>query len=133
MTDFKSDMKTLLRCMILMASADDKLHEQEVEVIATVYQELMGQPIDRTLVKELFEGLPRAGQAQLFDNAAAFETLDIEMKRLIVKACYLVTVSDREVAEAELETLASIAAALHLSEDQFVRIVREMSPARSHL
>jgi uncharacterized tellurite resistance protein B-like protein len=133
MTDFKSDMKTLLRCMILMASADDKLHEQEVEVIATVYQELMGQPIDRTLVKELFEGLPRAGQAQLFDNAAAFETLDIEMKRLIVKACYMVKVSDREVTQEELETLAAIAAALYLSEDQFVRIVREMSPARSHL
>jgi uncharacterized tellurite resistance protein B-like protein len=133
MTDFKSDMKTLLRCMIAMALADGKLREQEVEVIVTVYQKLIGQPIDRTLVKELFERIPRDEQAHLFDNAAAFETLDMETKRLIVKACYLVKVSDREVAEAELETLASIAAALHLSEDQFVRIVREVSHDRSRL
>jgi hypothetical protein len=41
-------------------------------------------------------------------------------------------VSDREVTEEELETLAAIAAALHLSEDQFVEIVREVSPGRSH-
>ena len=41
----------------------------------------------------------------------------------------MVKVSDREVTQEELETLAAIAAALHLSEDQFVRIVREMSPA----
>jgi hypothetical protein len=41
-------------------------------------------------------------------------------------------VSDREVTEEELETLAAIAAALHLSEDQFVEIVREVSPGRPH-
>ncbi len=132
MTDFSSGMKTLVRCMIVIASADDKLHEREIEVISTVYQNLMGQPIDRTLVKELFEQMRRDAQAWLFDDAAAFETLDMETKKLIVKACYMVKVSDREVTEEELETLAAIAAALHLSEDQFVEIVREVSPGRSH-
>jgi uncharacterized tellurite resistance protein B-like protein len=132
MTDFSSGMKTLVRCMIVIASADDQLHEREIEVITTVYQNLMGQPIDRTLVKELFEQMRRDAQAWLFDDAAAFETLDMETKKLIAKACYMVMVSDREVTEEELETLAAIAAALHLSEDQFVEIVREVSPGRSH-
>ena len=133
MNDFKSDMKMLLRCMILMATADDKLREQEVEVIATVYQKLMGQPIDRSLVEELFERMRRDEQAWLFDDSAAFETLDIDTKRLILKACYMVKVSDHDVTEEELETLAAIAAALQLSEDQFVGIVREVSSATSRL
>lgn len=127
MTDFKRDLKALLRCMIVMALADGKLREQEIDVVVAVYQKLVGQPIERSIVRELFEQLPRGEPSQILANTAALESLDTRTKRLIVKACYLVKVSDCEVAEVELATLATIAAALNFSEDQLVEVLREVS------
>ena len=114
--------------MVVMARADDKLREQEIDLIVAVYHRLVGQPLDRSMVTELFEQLPSGPPNQLFDNLAMFENLDMHTKKLIIKSCYLIQVSDREVAKVELETLAALAAALDISEDYFLEILHEVSP-----
>lgn len=126
MINFK-DMKTLLRCMTFMASADGKLREEEVDLIVTVYKRLLGRTIDRSIVSKLFDQVSHDEQFKLFDDLSIARSLDMETKTLIIKACYLLEISDREAADAESEALSSIAAALELSDNDFIRIIREIS------
>ena len=51
----KSDAKILLRCMVAMASADEKLHAEEISVISAVFEKIAGHPLDETLLHDMFE------------------------------------------------------------------------------
>lgn len=47
------------------------------------------------------------------------------MKELIVKASYLIMISDGDIDGQETKQLSEIAAILDVKEDKFVRLIRE--------
>ena len=122
----KSHAKLLLRCMVAVASADGRLHPEEITVISDVFQKVSGHPLDQTLIRGLYEIYreePLAIREQDF-----VEECSPELKKLIVKACYLVKIADRKVVPSEVDALATIAAALNISEPELSQLIREMSP-----
>ena len=44
-----------------------------------------------------------------------------------MKACYLVKIADRAIAESELDVMATIAAGLDISEIELSQLIREVS------
>jgi uncharacterized tellurite resistance protein B-like protein len=122
----KSDAKILLRFMIAMASADGKLHAEEIGVIAAVFEKIAGHPLDKQLLQDMFEA-NRKEQFSIFDDIPVAAELSPEFKRLIVKACYLVKIADRQIAESELDMMATIAARLNISGSELSQMIREVS------
>jgi tellurite resistance protein len=122
----KSDAKILLRFMIAMASADGKLHAEEIGVIAAVFEKIAGHPLDERLLQDMFD-VNRKEQFSIFDDDSFAAEFSPELKRLIVKACYLVKIADREIAESELDMMATIAARLDISGIELSQMIREVS------
>jgi uncharacterized tellurite resistance protein B-like protein len=122
----KSDAKILLRCMVAMASADEKLHAEEVGVISAVFEKIAGCPLDEKLLQDMFE-ISRKERFSIFDDVSVAAQFSPELKRLIVKACYLVKIADRAIAESELDVMATIAAGLDISEIELSQLIHEVS------
>jgi len=121
----KADAKILLRCMIAMASADAKLHPNEISVISGVFEKLTGNSLDETLLQYMFE-LGRNERFAILNDASFTAKCSPEFKKLIMKACYLVKIADRAIAPNELDMMATIAAHLDISESELLQLVREM-------
>jgi uncharacterized tellurite resistance protein B-like protein len=122
----KSDAKILLRCMVAMASADEKLHAEEVGVISAVFEKIAGCPLDEKLLQDMFE-ISRKERFSIFDDVSVAAQFSPELKRLVVKACYLVKIADRAIAESELDVMATIAAGLDISEIELSQLIHEVS------
>jgi len=122
----KSDAKILLRCMVAMASADEKLHADEVGVISSVFEKLCGHPLDETLLHDMFK-ISREEQIAFLNDESFAATCSPELKRLIMKACYLVKIADGAIADSELDMMATIAAGLDISETELSQLIREVS------
>jgi uncharacterized tellurite resistance protein B-like protein len=122
----KSDAKILLRCMVAMASADEKLHAEEVGVISAVFEKIAGCPLDEKLLQDMFE-VSRKERFSIFDDESVAAQFSPELKRLIVKACYLVKIADRAIAKSELDVMATIAAGLDISEIELSQLIHEVS------
>src|SRR5262249_4706014 len=122
----KSDAKILLRCMVAMASADKKLHANEITVISRVFEKVVGTPPDDAFLREIFE-ISCDDEFAVFDDESVTGEFSPELKRLIVKSCYLVKIADRAITESELNMLATIAARLNMSETELSQLIREVS------
>ena len=122
----KTHAELLLRCMVAVASADGRLHPEEINVISDVFEKLFGHSLDQTLIRGLYE-IYRKEPLAILDQGFV-EECSPELKRLIVKACYLIKIADRKVAPSEVDVLATIAAALDISEPELSQLIREMSP-----
>jgi uncharacterized tellurite resistance protein B-like protein len=112
--------------MVAMASADEKLHVDEISVISGVFEKLAGYPLDETLIHEMFE-IGRDEPLAFLDDESFAATCSAELKKLIVKACYLVKIADQAIAESELDMMATIAAGLDISETELSQLIREVS------
>jgi tellurite resistance protein len=122
----KTHARLLLRCMVAVASADGRLHPEEINVISDVFAKLAGCPLDQSLIRELYEIYRKEPLAVL--DQGIVEECSPELKRLIVKACYLIKIADRKVAPSEVDVLAAIAAALDITEPELSQFIREMGP-----
>ena len=112
--------------MVAMASADEKLHADETSVISNVFEKLSGMRLDETLINDMFE-IGRDEPLAFLDDESFAATCSPELKRLIIKACYLVKIADRAIAESELDMMATIAAGLDISETELSQLIREVS------
>jgi uncharacterized tellurite resistance protein B-like protein len=119
----ESEARILLLCMIAMASADNKLHANETRVISSVFEKLIGTPLDEAFLREIFE-LSRYNRVAVLDEGS-LTGFSPQLKRLIVKSCYLVKIADRTITESELDMLATIAARLGMSETELSSAIRE--------
>jgi tellurite resistance protein len=127
----KNHARLLVRCMVAVASADGRLHPEEINVISEVFAKLTGHLLDQTLIRELYE-IYRKEPLAIIDQGFV-EECSPELKKLIVKACYLIKIADREVAPSEVDVLATIAAALDISEPELSRLIREVTPGANPL
>lgn len=128
MGDAQLEFRTLVNCLIAMAAADGILHGNEIVVIREIYHKLVGAEIDETIVRKAYVDFQNSGYTSIYDVlTSAGAEIGNEMKKLIIKAGYLLMVSDGCIAGQETGQLAEIAALLEVPEDQFTLIIRELA------
>jgi uncharacterized tellurite resistance protein B-like protein len=113
--------------MVAMASADGKLHPEEIKVISAVFEKLTGQPLDEALLHDLCENEGNNDRLPILDDGSFAGTYSPELKRLIIKACYLVKIADRVVEQSEFDMMATIAAGVGVSEAELSNLIRELT------
>ncbi len=126
MTDAKQKFKTLINCLVAMAASDGILHEKEVDVISVILKDITGLDINKEIICEAYESYQESNIVSVYDilNSDKNDIGD-DMKELIIKATYLIMISDGDIAEQETEKLSEIAALLDVKEAKFVRLIRE--------
>jgi uncharacterized tellurite resistance protein B-like protein len=125
-TDAKQKFKTLINCLVAMAASDGILHEKEVDVISVILKNITGLDINKEIICEAYESYQDSNIVSVYDilNSDKNDIGD-DMKELIIKATYLIMISDGDIAEQETEKLSEIAALLDVKEAKFVRFIRE--------
>ncbi len=126
MTDAKQEFKTLINCLVAMAASDGILHENEVDVISVILKKITGLDINKEIICEAYESYQDSNIVSVYDilNSDKNDIGD-DMKELIIKASYLIMISDGDIAEQETEKLSEIAALLDVKGAKFVRFIRE--------
>lgn len=124
----RTELKLLLKCLISMAVSDNQLHQKEIETIQQILRELVGYKISQEKIQEASDEIlsTQGHHTHNLHSAIAANTSE-QMKDLIVKATYLVMISDGKVVDNETERLADIAAQLGVDDDRFMRLVREVN------
>ena len=109
-----------------MAASDGILHEKEVDVILVILKKITGLDINKEIICEAYESYQDSNIVSVYDilNSDKNDIGD-DMKELIIKASYLLMISDGNIAEQETEILSEITALLDVKEDNFVRLIRE--------
>ena len=109
-----------------MAASDGILHENEVDVISVILKDITGLDINKEIICEAYKSYQESNIVSVYDilNSDKNDIGD-DMKELIIKASYLIMISDGDIAEQETEKLSEIAALLDVKEAKFVRLIRE--------
>lgn len=113
----------MLNCMIAITLADGEIEDPEIEAMALIYSELMGQPPERSELRASAQSM--AGQAASVQLGCVdpFETLlqqlhlerprlDDNARELILESAFRVACSDGEIEPEEDRLLRSLADAL---------------------
>lgn len=118
----RTDADWILKAMIAMAAADDRLDGREVSTIQRIYQAQTGRAVDaRAIVLAVQTFAARRDMLDALSFASG--SLRRETKEAIVRAAYLTAVANQQISAAERETLKAIATALHLSDKEVQEIV----------
>jgi tellurite resistance protein len=121
----RTDADWILRAMIAVAAADDRLNAREVALIQKVYEEHLGRSVD-------VSGVVLAVQAYatkrdvLQELSAAAATMSRDTKQDVVRAAYLTLLADERVSEEERQSLQTIADALRLSANELEAILERV-------
>jgi uncharacterized tellurite resistance protein B-like protein len=124
--DAKQKFRILINCLVAMAASDGNLHEKEVDIILVILKKMTGLDISKEKIYDAYASYQDSNIVSVFDILKDTEgDIGDEMKALIIKACYLIMISDSDIAEQETEQLTEIAALLDVKEDRFVRLIKE--------
>lgn len=120
--------EALLRAMISMASADDKLEDCERQTIREIYLEMTGEPLADEMIDATMAARA-AGQyetiAYLKESAAALGRNDREQ---LITAAYRVLLCDGVIAAGERKKLAEIARAIDMPEIHYKAVLERVAP-----
>jgi len=117
-----AEVRLLIQCMGVMASADGKIDEKEVETIEEIHARMLGIRINSREVREILSEFDETFdiKARLKADRAKISPL---MKRKIVQACHLVMTSDLEIRDSEVSKIHEIGEALGFSTTEIEQIV----------
>ncbi|MEM7067318.1 MAG: TerB family tellurite resistance protein [Pseudomonadota bacterium] len=106
-----AEIRALIQSMGVVAVADNKVRDQEVEAIGRIHEQMLGIHISgdeiREILKEFESGFDI--NARLTRNRSQISPT---MKRVIVQSCHLVMVSDMEIVPPEESKVHEIGRAL---------------------
>lgn len=126
MTEIRNDLRVLLKCLIAMAASDGVLHDKEIEFIIELFRRVVGINVDRINVSDAYQDyLLNGTNTTLKILEESSDGLNDEMKGFIIKACYLMMISDGVIVIPESGKLAEIAAMLDIEEDTFAELIRD--------
>lgn len=113
-------LHALLEVAYLAASADDKITEQEIDLLVTNLQSWLQAKLEPAFLIELFEHLGRQLAAEGFQArlAAAGAVLDTESKRIAYRLACVTALCDHDVHDDELKFLGGIADAFKIPVDE---------------
>lgn len=107
----RTEIRALVQSMGVVAVADHKVRDQEIEAIARIHVQMLGLKITHDEIHEIL--------AEFEDGFDITERLTRDraqispmMKRLIVQSCHLVMVSDLEVVRPEENKVQEVGKAL---------------------
>jgi len=117
-----AEVRALIQAMGVVAVADDKLRDIEIETIVNVHDQMLGVRISHDEVKEILSEF-----GPNFDIVGRLTAnrgkISPTMKRTIVKCCHLVMVSDREVVKTEQNKVQQIGLALGFDQTEIEDMV----------
>jgi len=115
----------LLAAPVMMATADGKVEESEVQEIINLCMQnniFVSLGLNRTtdLVKEVMLDLAKRGQTPVFEDAMG--VLAMELRETGICFAVRVAISDGHIDETEFQTLVAMAQKAGLSADRFNQI-----------
>lgn len=112
-----TEIRLLIQCMGAVAAADGQVAAEEIGTIASIHQRVLGLAINEDEVADILSdfdaGFDIAGRLE-----AEREKLSPQMRRCIVKSCYLVMMSDLVEDQTETGKINEIGRALGYSGQQ---------------
>jgi len=115
----------ILKAMVAVAASDRRLDSREIGLIQQIYKDQSGESLTADEVTRAAEA--NATGDVLAQFAAAGDTLDKGTKEEMIRAAYLVLLSDDHIAGEERKKLKDLAAALKVQEIHFGAILEDLA------
>jgi len=115
----------ILKAMLAVAASDRTLDSREIGLIQQIYKDQSGESLTADEVTRAAEA--NATGDVLAQFAAAGDTLGKETKEEMIRAAYLVLLSDDHIAGEERKKLKDLAAALKVQEIHFGAILEDLA------
>jgi len=116
----------MLQCMISMALADGVIDDNEIRVIATIYESLWKKPVQESEIRRVADQMATQGYNDLFTLQGIHNYYNVEMRKDFIKAGYLVANADGEITESERARMNVIAEAIKITPEQIREAVEEV-------
>ncbi len=112
----EASSQAILGAMITTAAADHEIEDNEIDMIAGIYEQVFGNTLDKGWIKDIAEQMLR-DDFDVYDAISnEMSIIDPDIVPLIFRASYLVAAADGTVDENEWEILTEIAEALDMNE-----------------
>lgn len=110
-----AEVRALIQSMGVVAVADNKIRDLEIETIVNVHDQMLGVTITQEEVREILSefGPEFDITSRLIENRGKISPT---MKRTIVQCCHLVMIADKEIVQREQNKVQQIGLALGFSE-----------------
>lgn len=117
-----AEVRALVQAMGVVAVADDKIRDIEIETIVNVHDQMLGVRISHEEVKEILSEF--GPDFDIFSRLTANRAkISPAMKRTIIQCCQLVMVSDSEVVIPEQNKIQQIGLALGFDQTEIEDLV----------
>ena len=116
------EIRALVQSMGVVAVADKRIRDQEIAVISSIHEQMLGVSISELEVREILSefGPEFDIKERLTRNRSKISP---SMKRVIIQSCHLVMVSDLEIVHQEENRIQEIGSALGFSENEIEDII----------
>jgi len=115
----------ILKAMLAVAASDGRLDSREIGLIQQIYKDQSGQTLTADEVARAADANAKGDVLAQF--AAAGDMLDKATKEEMIRAAYLVLLSDDRIAGEERKKLKDLAAALKVPEIHFGAILEDLA------
>ena len=116
------EIHAIIQSMGVVAVADKRVRQEEVDIISSIYEEMLGMKIRDKEVREILSEF-----TEHFDIKERLERnrsfISPIMKRAIIQSCQKVMVSDLEIVRSEENRIMEIGKALGFSEPEIEAII----------
>ncbi len=116
------EIHAIIQSMGVVAVADKRVRQEEVETIASIYEEMLGMKIRDEEVREILSEFD-----DHFDIEKRLESnrsyISPTMKRTIIQSCQKVMVSDLEIVRSEENRIMEIGRALGFSDAEVNELI----------
>ena len=116
------EIHSIIQAMGVVAVADKRIRQEEVDMIAQIYEEMLGLKIHDKEVREILSEFDDHFdiEERLTRNRSLISPA---MKRMIVQSCQKVMVSDLEIVTSEENRVTEIGRALGFSDTEIQTLV----------
>lgn len=123
----------MLQCMISIAIIDGNLEQNEIDMIAIIYESSWKKSADKDQIRNLANNMMKNGFHDVFNIADIHHYYDVEMRKDIIKAGYMVAFADGDISESEKNRLIEIANAIKITDVQIKEAFDEVNKMVSSL
>lgn len=124
---FKAEFhKAILKVMVTMMLADEKIEESEKQLISRVYINLAGHPLDEIdLIQEMYQVKnSKLSMQELLKSMTP--SLNDYGKEMVIKAAFLTASADGKIDSEEKRLMTELASALEMSPSHLNAVIQEM-------
>ncbi len=116
------EIHAIIQAMGVVAVADKRIRQEEIDTIASIYEEMLGMKIHDEEVREILSEFDdHFDIEERLERNRAF--ISPTMKRTIIQSCQKVMVSDLEIVRSEENRIMEIGRALGFSDSEIKTII----------